>query len=176
MEKLTPEKITEIRCEVFNSQNPRAKAEELAKEYSPSAVGDALQIANTNALPTNNFNAINNINSIKSDRKKPGPKPGTKRKKAKAETAAKADPEENMDTDKPERRQTNQNGVFLCAEYAAIVGAYLKARLRSDISRGLGGDWTLNDLRILLYAQHLMETCAIEAADQMMLTEGQSDA
>lgn len=175
MEKLTPEKITEIRCEVFNSKNPRAKAEDLAKEYSPSAVGDALQIANSNELPTNNFNAINN-NSIKSDRKKPGPKPGTKRKKAKTEAAAKADPKENMETDKPERRQTNQNGVFLCAEYAAIVGVYLKVRLRSDISRGLGGEWTLNDLRILLYAQHLMETCAIEAADQLMLTEGQSDA
>lgn len=138
MKELTPAQITEIRDEVFNAPNPRAKAEELAKEYTPGAIGDALQIANTGELPTNN------INAQQAEKRRRGRKPGVK--KAATETP-KAAP-------KPKASKT----VALAPQTAAVLAQYLEGSLQRDIREGLGGDWTLNDIRLLLFAQHQLAT------------------
>ena len=142
MKELTPEQIVEIRDEVFHSPNPRAKAEELAKEYTPGAIGDALQIANTSELPTNN------INAQQAEKRKRGPKPGYKKSpKTKPQVCETA-------PTKPKATKT----VVLTAESAKIVADYLEGSLTRDIREGLGGDWTLNQLRLLLFAQHQLAT------------------
>lgn len=139
MKELSTEQVVEIRDEVFHAENPRAKAEELAGLYGAEQVGEALQIANSNELPANNINA----------KKKRGPKPGTKKspkpKPPVCETA-------------PAKPKAVPKTVVLTAESAKIVADYLEGSLTRDIREGLGGDWTLNQLRQLLYAQNMMAT------------------
>lgn len=138
MKELSTEQVVEIRDEVFNAENPRAKAEELAGLYGAEQVGDALQIANSNELPTNNIN----------EQKKRGPKPGTKKSPKMKPPVGETAPA------KPKAPKT----VVLTAESAKIVADYLEGSLTRDIREGLGGDWTLNQLRQLLYAQNMMAT------------------
>jgi len=144
MKELTTEQIVEIREEVFNAENPRAAAEELCGIYGAAAVGDALQLANTAELPTAN------INAQPLRKKKPGPKPGFKKQAAPKPAPPKAEPVQR----KPKAAKT----VVLTAETAAVLGQYLEGSLQRDIREGLGGDWTLNDLRLLLFAQGQLAT------------------
>lgn len=144
MKELTPEQIVEIRDEVFNSPNPRAKAEDLAKEYTPGAIGDALQIANTGELPTNN------INAQQAEKRKRCTKPGYKKS---PKTLAPVG-----ESPKPAAQPKAPKTVALAPQTATVLAQYLEGSLQRDIREGLGGDWTLNDIRLLLFAQHQLAT------------------
>lgn len=147
MKELSTEEVVEIRDEVFNAANPRAKAIELTQQYTPEQVADALVIASPEELPTNNINAAAGREPV---RKRPGPKPGAARKSPKP----KAPVGEPAAAPKPKAPKT----VSLTAETAAVLGRYLEGSLQRDVREGLGGDWTLNDLRLLLFAQNLLVT------------------
>ncbi|MBQ7860333.1 MAG: hypothetical protein IJ347_09420 [Faecalibacterium sp.] len=144
MKELSTEQIAEIRDEVFNAANPRAKAIELARQYTPEQVADALVIASPEELPTNNINAAET-----SGRRKPGPKPGAK-KSPKPKAPAGESPA-------PVRPKTPKT-IALTAETAAVLSRYLEGSLQRDVREGLGGGWTPNDLRELLNAQHALST------------------
>lgn len=146
MKELSPEQVVEICDEVFHAANPRAKALELARQYTPEQVADALVIASPEELPTNNINAAAGHEPV---RKRPGPKPGAK-KSPKPKAPAGESPA-------PVRPKTPKT-VALTAETAAVLSRYLEGSLQRDVREGLGGDWTLNDLRLLLFAQNLLAT------------------
>lgn len=148
MKELSTEEVVEIRDRIRRAENPQREAMNCIAEYDKlddARLLDLLGASSFGDIPTGPWPEGEPAPA----RKKRGPKPGTKKSpKTKPPVCETAPPA------KPKAPKT----VVLTAESAKIVADYLEGSLQRDIREALGGEWTLNDLRLLLFVQNMLAT------------------